>query len=335
MSVHDVRPYPEECRRVREMLGAREDGPLAPGEEVLLRDHLDECEECQTVASWMPSIDALAHGIGGMQAPDASYFARVRTSVMTQVQAASQEPPPASARPFWRRWPVLAPAALVVAAVGLFTLRQSERTEVIDAFDVVTEVKQSPPEGAILGEESPEDRGKNEGKRDTPAQDPTPADLKEGSRLGAASTPAVLETHDADEAVPVDDEAVPVAEKITVFGGRSSPMATSPARMEAEELLTVGHAFELAVASQDTPDEAPALSRLLDLLEAETAREAVREPQSTPSERAQTLDRRLRQSVVSVPVAQADSIATHLQVRRTVLDDDALRARIDAWLKSR
>jgi hypothetical protein len=331
MSHHDVRPYPEECQWAREMLGAREDGPLAPGEEVRLSDHLQDCEDCQAVASWIPGIDALAQQLPSPQAPDGAHFARVRDAVMAEVHTTRPDAVTRSAgRPPWRRGWVLAPTALVVVLAGVFALRQGPPTSQLETSRPAVEKDEA---SKALADASPTRPMEKAERSDIPASQPSAEADEDRSVLAEGKT--------SSEGLP--SPSIPAEEPVEGAQRPLAPETASPletASEGTEELTTVAAAFAQAVARQNTPGETLALIRLLDLLEQEGQRGSPNEREaptagsaSQARPRAQMLSQ-MRREPMEVQPTLTDSIAVFLAKQRTAVDE-ALRARIEAWLRSR
>lgn len=312
---------PRSCEQAREWLAAAVDADLPATDRDALDAHLAGCDACREVATWIPAVDPLVASLPDRPEPDAAYFRDLSARVMAQVD----EPAPPAATPWWRRWPALAPAALVVALLGVTTVRQALQDPPqaptasldLDRVDPGTSI----PEAQVDERES--------GIED----DEAPAEVLSLQKAPAAE----LEEEVADPAPP---EALPsVPRKIAGARERASAQRKDVGKQALADVAQDGFAsppttlralFQRARAQESTPDEADALAALIGSLEAtantpsvDTRLEANREgvAKSAPSRALARV-----QEAMPAPTL-ADSVAVHLRTRLDVLADPDLRAR--------
>jgi hypothetical protein len=294
---HEHSTGPADCERFQVWLASLED--LSDEERSRLHAHLQGCERCRAVASWIPEVEDAAASASVAPDPEPAYFADLRQRVMVEV-ASEASPRRALAVSGWRRWlraPVLAPTAILIVAAGLITVqvwqddpvttplgRSTDRVrapleeKVVDAAEPVAE---TPASRAELGDDAsargtaPADETPPEERAELDAQPgpapPTAASPARDEEAGEKKDPALAAREDQPPAEEALEGFAENAEKGRRFEESEDSVAgafADPRERRHEREATLRALLAAARETEGRPDEEEVLSQLLDGLEA-------------------------------------------------------------------
>jgi len=106
------------CERYLDLISARLDGELSPGEQAELDAHLQACPACRVIANDMQGLHSALTGLGEVDAP-----AELSQTVLSKIKAEKQQ----NRRRFVRRLSAL--AACLVLCVGVLRVADATYSE--------------------------------------------------------------------------------------------------------------------------------------------------------------------------------------------------------------
>lgn len=118
-------PHGRRCRWTRKRLSAFAGGDLSAGGVAAVRAHLVACPECRCeLGGWLRARKALRpDGLDGVPDVDGAFFADLHADIMARVGEQPMGQVAASGSPVRRRWLAAAAAAVLLFAIGLWSVQ--------------------------------------------------------------------------------------------------------------------------------------------------------------------------------------------------------------------